>query len=806
MKKVLIVGGVLLGIALFFFLGLAARPMFGMSADALSGETTVSPRRERKSMQDFGGGGYQEGEAAPIMAPPPSPEAKEERAAKKDGRMRSLGMMGSGKGGGGMAVGIGGLAVSAGAPGRPKGAMARKPQAEPEESESRGEEANTRAWFPETFLFEPLVQTDAQGRANLPVKVPDRLTTWQVLALAHTRQGAQAGAVTSFLGTLPTYVEPVAPPFLYAGDAVRLPVQVVNTTDGALASSLELQAMGATLSSVGGTVKVPAGGSVVEYVTLTTTRPGTAQLKATLRETDAVVRTIEVKPPGRRELVSHGGSLAAPRTFDLDGPANAIAGSESVALQVYPGALGFLRTELAAAPGRGGVAEDGYLLQLLGKAPALLRALGAEPATDTIRELSLLATQRVMRYARAPSVDTASLLAEAALAHPDNPVLSRLGERLTVQLAREQRPDGTCQGANGWTLQRLMVTTADCVRAVRASTTTPQEQQRATGVSIKATGAFERNLARITEGYTAAAILASGAVEGTLKEKLRALVLANLEKVPDGGAFLKVESGVVRADGLAPSTIEATALAVLALAGEEKAPLADLGTFLLGGYSPYSGWGDGRTNLVALRAVTTLFKDPLPSSVHLVLERDGQQLAEGTLGADKLKEVVTLDATAAGSSGRHHWTVRAEPPVAGLGYALSLVAWVPWKDEPGGGLELTTKLPATMKVGDAAELELTAAVPSGMPTALRLSLPAGVQPEGPSLEALVSGGQVLRFETEDGAIVLHLPALSSGSVFQAKLKVVPTLAGTLQSGASEFGPEGSARQRRFFAPKTWTIR
>ncbi|MGI5865882.1 MAG: alpha-2-macroglobulin family protein, partial [Myxococcales bacterium] len=53
----------------------------------------------------------------------------------------------------------------------------------------------SRAWFPETFLFDPLVVTDEQGKASVPVRVPDRLTSWRVLALAHSRDGAQAGAV-----------------------------------------------------------------------------------------------------------------------------------------------------------------------------------------------------------------------------------------------------------------------------------------------------------------------------------------------------------------------------------------------------------------------------------------------------------------------------------------------------------------------------------------------------------------------------------------------------------------------------------
>jgi hypothetical protein len=569
-------------------------------------------------------------------------------------------------------------------------------------------------------------------------------------------------------------------------------------------SPLKLESTG-VLSASGGSVKVSAGGNVVQNVVLTAPRPGPLKLKATLGSTDAVERVIDVKPAGQREVVTHGGTLAAPRTFTLAGPANALPESEAVVLRVFPGALGLVRSELSAAPGRGGVAEDAYLLQLLGSAPALLRALGEEPNGPVIRDLSVLATQRVMRHSRAPSVDAATLLAEAALAHPENPVLSRLGERLAAQVAQAQRPDGTCQGADGWTLQRLLVTTGDCLRAVRASQGTPRAKQRFTAVSIKAAGAYERNLGRINDPYTAAAALASGAVTGAVADKLKAIVLAGISQGTEG-ATLSVPSGVVRADGLVPSSIEATALAVLALDGDAKAPLAELGTTLLGAYDPFMGWGDGRTNLLALRAITTIFKEKVPAGVKISLARDGKVLATGELTPETLKSVLVLEADATGSSGDHSWSVTAEPPVPGLGYTLGLVAYVPWKPSNEAGLELESKLPDALSVGKAAELELTAAYPGNATMKLRLGLPAGVQHDTPSLDALVSAGTISRYATEDGAITLFLPAVSAGDTWQAKVKVIPTLAGTLQAQPTTLTQEYRTDRTKAFVPKAWVIR
>ncbi|MDP1827223.1 MAG: alpha-2-macroglobulin family protein [Archangium sp.] len=805
MKKVLV-----FGLTFFAILAIAALGL-------MTGARSLAPPSMRE------GNGYFKSDDGPPMpmevaaAPSPEPAMKDEegKMGKKDKRAKlkeafgspgGLGLMGSGLGGGGVgdALGIGGIGTKG--RGGPMKLLAKSaPADESEVSEGAPEMAATRAWFPETFLFEPLIVTDAQGRANIPVKVPDRLTTWRVLALAHSRQGSQAGSVTSFLGTLPTYVEPVTPPFLYAGDTVRLPIQVVNTTDADISTSLEYGISGATLSATGGAVKVPAGGNALQYVTMTTTKPGTALFKATLGSTDAIEKTIELKPAGRRELVGKAGTLAAPRTFTLAGPANPLPGTEAVRLRVYPGALGLVRNELSAAPGRGGVAEDAYLLQLLGQAPALLVSLGAKPDEPVIRDLSILATQRVMQYSRAPSVDTATLLAEAALAHPQNPVLARLGERLALQVAQQQRADGTCQGATGWTLQRLLVTTSDCVRAARASMESPAARQRATAVTLKASGAFERNAARVNDAYTAAAILASGAITGGVGDTLRKLVLDKIAESGDGGKYLPVDPGVVRADGVSPSTYEATAMAILALQDQKDAPLADLGTYLLSGYSSYSGWGDGRANLVALRAAVRLFKDPVPPGVKITLERDGQVITTGVLDASAIQDVLSMDADATGSGGPHTWTLRAEPAVPGLGYSLQLISYAPWKDEPGGGLELKTELPKSLKVGLPSEVKLTAAMPGGIPMKLELSLPAGVQADSTSLTKLVSSGAITRYETEDGLLTLHLPSQANGALWQTSVQVIATLAGTLHSGASSLSPEYSGSKKKEFAPIAWKV-
>ncbi|WP_395845250.1 alpha-2-macroglobulin family protein [Cystobacter fuscus] len=690
----------------------------------------------------------------------------------------------------------------------PAGAMAPPPPPPaPAPMQEEAAAPSGRAWFPETFLFEPLVVTDASGEASVPVKVPDRLTRWRVLALAHSRSGAQAGAVSTFASSLPTYVDPVLPAFLRAGDVVRMPVQVVNTTGAAVTRALKVEAQGVAVEGGTRTVTVPAAGSVVEYVTLRAARPGPVTVRAALEGADSVERGFDVWPTGQLVRETRGGTLAAPRTLELVGAASPVEGSERVRLLVFPGALGVLRSELAAAPGRTGGAEDAYALLLTGRAPALLQGLGGTVEPRALEQASVLAGQRVLRAGRAPDVATAALLAEAALAHPGNPVLARLGERLSEQVARAQRPDGTCQGGEGWTLQRLLVATAECTRVVRAGMGTDAGSRRASAFGARAAGAFERSLSRIRDGYTAAAVLASGGVSGSVRDTLRGRVREALQRRPDGAAYLPVPAGVVRADGQVPSEAEATALAVLALVEDKQAPLADLGTSLLADYRPESGWGDGRANLAGLQAVLALFKEPLPSQVRVVLERDGQPVTEGTFDAKALREVLALEAEAPGSVGPHTWSVRAEPAVPGLGFSLTLAARVPWRaSEPGHGLELAMKVAADAKVGMPVEVTLQAASPAGLELTLRQELPAGVQVDRPSLEELVRQGRVTAYDVEDGAVSLTLPPRGAAEPFTARFRVVPTLAGSLQAGASSLSLVGSENTAFRVAPTTWTVR
>src|SRR3712207_9316174 len=84
--------------------------------------------------------------------------------------------------------------------------------------------------FPYTTLFRalavfaPSVTTDAQGRAEVKVKVPDNLTRYRVMAVS-VAGGKQFGSgESSITARQPLMVPPSAPRFLNFGDQFQFPV------------------------------------------------------------------------------------------------------------------------------------------------------------------------------------------------------------------------------------------------------------------------------------------------------------------------------------------------------------------------------------------------------------------------------------------------------------------------------------------------------------------------------------------------------------------------------------------------------
>jgi uncharacterized protein YfaS (alpha-2-macroglobulin family) len=137
-----------------------------------------------------------------------------------------------------------------------------------------------RTDFNALAVFAPSVPTDANGRAQVKVKVPDNLTRYRVMAVS-VAGGKQFGSGESAItARLPLMVRPSAPRFLNFGDRFELPVVVQNQTDNPMDVSLAVRATNARLTDGSGRrVTVRANDRVEVRFPATTLRAGTARFQ-----------------------------------------------------------------------------------------------------------------------------------------------------------------------------------------------------------------------------------------------------------------------------------------------------------------------------------------------------------------------------------------------------------------------------------------------------------------------------------------------------------------------------------------------
>lgn len=107
--------------------------------------------------------------------------------------------------------------------------------------------------FNETAFFFPGLKTDSAGNVSFSFTMPEALTKWKWMMLAHTKDLAMAGGEQSIVSQKELMVQPNIPRFLREGDRMDLSAKIVNMGAKELSGQIELQLVdAATNQSVDG--------------------------------------------------------------------------------------------------------------------------------------------------------------------------------------------------------------------------------------------------------------------------------------------------------------------------------------------------------------------------------------------------------------------------------------------------------------------------------------------------------------------------------------------------------------------------
>jgi hypothetical protein len=186
-----------------------------------------------------------------------------------------------------------------------------------------------RTDFRALALFAARVPTDASGRAQVPVTVPDSLTRYRVMAVAAAGARSFGAGESTLTARLPLMVRPSPPRFLNFGDRIELPVVVQNQTEAPLAVEVAVRARNATVEgSAGRRVSVPAHDRLEIRFPVAARHAGTARFQvgaASGAWADAAEVSLPVWTPATTEAFATYGQIdQGPVAQPVKAPADAL--------------------------------------------------------------------------------------------------------------------------------------------------------------------------------------------------------------------------------------------------------------------------------------------------------------------------------------------------------------------------------------------------------------------------------------------------------------------------------------------------
>lgn len=104
-----------------------------------------------------------------------------------------------------------------------------------------GNNTDIRKNLSETGFFYPSLTTDAEGSIIFNAEIPEALTKWKLLSLAHSKTAASGYQESHLITQKTLMVQPNLPRFMRASDRMEIAVKIVNMSDTELTGTTVLQ-------------------------------------------------------------------------------------------------------------------------------------------------------------------------------------------------------------------------------------------------------------------------------------------------------------------------------------------------------------------------------------------------------------------------------------------------------------------------------------------------------------------------------------------------------------------------------------
>lgn len=121
----------------------------------------------------------------------------------------------------------------------------KNPGVDDSKLQSQDNEVQIRKNFNETAFFFPALTTDAEGNISFSFTIPEALTKWKLMSLAHTKDLASGYTEQTVITQKPLMVQPNAPRFIREGDDMELVAKVVNLSDKEITGTAQLELLDA---------------------------------------------------------------------------------------------------------------------------------------------------------------------------------------------------------------------------------------------------------------------------------------------------------------------------------------------------------------------------------------------------------------------------------------------------------------------------------------------------------------------------------------------------------------------------------